>query len=461
MNFVSLFAQNFSFSRKRTTPNPPASFSEQPPKPFWREIFTARWVRILIAFLAFLVFLLLWNQINYQFTVVIFTILPLFVGYGLSYLLEPISRFFQQFFSKRTSQFLVFIFFLIFALALVLGLFFLFFIQLNGLYKKFFYQTGNLETFLRDLDKYEIKELTLNRISDPDFDFKLTYQTLEGSGWTGKEITFAKKSVAGVFILLLQISTSFQFLQGICFSLISWLNKNVTNYGYLQILWGNWQGIVLILYLLFFTIVIGAFSLGKGRTFFGKLWHFFAKDYEPDVAQKLKVDLKKNLSAWARGLLIVELYIMVGTGISVFTAGIIFSSWSSYVEASIVLTLFMTLCNLIPYIGPVIGFSPIVTIGLIDVVSEGADVFLSWVPLIIAFGGCFLVQIGESTVVSPLVYSHQVKLSPITIIMGLAVAGVIFGIFWMPLAIPVILITKIFYQTLYQQKDEKLKSPPT
>lgn len=462
MTLPWLFAKTPSLSPKRNNQDFTVTpTGQQPSSSFWREVFSARWVRILIAFVAFLVFLLLWNQINYQFTVVIFTVLPVFVGYGLSYLLDPVSRFFQQFFSRKTSQIFVFIFFLIFTLGLVLGLFFLFFVQLNGLYKKFFYQTGNLDPFLQHLkDDLEIKSLKLTRLDNGTFDFNLTYDYLKSNQTITNTISFDKDNVAGAFILLLQISTSFQFLQGICLSLISWLNENITNYGYLQILWNNWQGIVLIIYLLFFTVVIGAFSLGKGATFFEKLWGFFAKDYEPEVADKLRFDLKKNLSAWARGLLIVELYIMVGTGISLFTAGIIFSDWSSYVQASIVLTLFMTLCNLIPYIGPVIGFGPIITIGLIDVVSHGVNDFVSWAPFMIAVGGCFLVQLGESALVSPIVYSHQVKLTPISVIVTLAMTGVIFGIFWMPLAIPAVLIAKIFYRTLYKDKNKNEKLNP-
>lgn len=459
MNLLSFFANNspplsrgFSDSPQGLTPNKPDSF--------WQKVFAPRWVRILIVFLAFLIFLLLWSQVSYQFTAVVFTILPLFIGYGLSYLLQPVNNFFQQFVSKRTSQILVFIFFLIVALGLIFGLFFLFFVQLDGLYRRFFYQTGNLKTFLQDLKQSQgVDNLQLSRFGSDKF--KLKYSLLINNALKTEETIFNKKTVAGVFVLLLQISTSFPLLQGICLSLVGWLNENITDYAYLRILWNNWQGIVLILYLLFFTIIIGAFSLGKGEGFFDKLWKFFVSDYEPAVAQQLKVDLKRNLSAWARGLLIVELYIMVGTGISLFTAGIIFSSWSSYLEAGIVLTLFMTLCNLIPYIGPTIGFIPIITIGLIDVVNHGADLFVSWLPFIIAFLACWLVQIGESAVVSPLVYSYQVKLSPILIIVALALTGVIFGFFWMPLAIPAMLVGRIFYQTLYQKKDDKLNPSKT
>lgn len=138
MTLPWLFAKTPSLSPKRNNQDFTVTpTGQQPSSSFWREVFSARWVRILIAFVAFLVFLLLWNQINYQFTVVIFTVLPVFVGYGLSYLLDPVSRFFQQFFSRKTSQIFVFIFFLIFTLGLVLGLFFLSLFSLTDCTKSF------------------------------------------------------------------------------------------------------------------------------------------------------------------------------------------------------------------------------------------------------------------------------------------------------------------------------------
>ncbi len=420
--------------------------------PFWKQVLLVRWLRVLIAFLIFMVFLLLWSYVNYQFTILILTVLPLFIGYAFSYFLQPVNVFFQRFFSERTSRILVFILFLIFTLALVSGLFFVFFIQLDSLYKKFLYQTQGLDEFLRFLDTTEVKNLQFVRTGNETFE--ISYDVLTGNEFLPKSETINTEDVAGIFVLLLHIAVNFQFLQGICFSFMVWLDQNVTNYGYLQTLWNNWQGIALILYLLFFTIIIAAFSLGKGSSFFDKVWFFFTKDYEPTVAEKLKLELKKNLSSWGRGLLIVELYIMVGTGFFLFTAGIIFSDWSSYVESSIVLTLFMTLCNLVPYIGPTIGFIPIVSIGLIDVVNHGVDSFVSWIPFIIAVVGCFSVQIGESAFVSPLVYSYKVNLSPTTIIVGLAVTGVVLGVFWMPLTIPAILVFKIFYQ-VFQKGSEK------
>ncbi|WHP39200.1 MAG: hypothetical protein QJQ54_01010 [Mollicutes bacterium] len=59
---------------------------------------------------------------------------------------------------------------------------------------------------------------------------------------------------------------------------------------------------------------------------------------------------------------------------------------------------------------------------------------------------------GQSLIVAPMVYSYHVKLSPITIIMGLAIIGVVFGFFAMPFAIPLILIVKIILRVVYKKE---------
>ncbi len=464
--FISFFSKDnfFLSSNNINRSGKENNFNRKNDKnPFFQNLFNVRWFRIAICFVLFLLFLLLWQQVGQKFTLLMFTVLPLFVGYGLSHLLEPINQFFRRFFSKRVSQIIVFCFFLFFTLSLVLGLFFILFIQLDDLYRKFLFKTGNVEfeTFLKDIVKKregnEIKDF--NFVKSSSDSFELSYSTSTDSIISGtgsiKKITVMKNEVAGIFILLLSIASSLPFLKGICFTGIDWIYSNLTNYGYLRSLFANLETIVLFLYLFFFTIVIAAFSLGKTKGFFNKIWYFLTKDHDKNKMEQLKVELRQNLSAWGKGLLIVQLYIFIGSGLFLFVAGIIFSSWSSYDEAAIVLTLFMTFCNLVPYIGPAIGFIPIVSVGLIDVVNEGVNNFGSWAPFIVAFGGCFLVQIGELSLVSPLVYSRQVKLNPIAIIVGLSIFGVLFGVFWMPIAIPTILIIKIIYQTVYEKEDKK------
>lgn len=424
-----------------------------------KGLFTVRWLRVAFCFLLFLFFLFLWKQVGQKFTLLIFTILPLFIGYAFSYLLEPVNNFFCRFFSERMSKIIVFICFLVFTLSIVFGLLFIFVIQLNDLYQKFLYRTGSdqfrdfLEKYVKKDDGRQIQNLQFVKDSAAN-QFKLSY-SISSKGAETITMKFAQNEVAGVFILLLKIATSIPILKGVCFSLINWVYTNLANYSYLHSVFNNLGFILLFLYVFFFTIIIAAFSLGKGSHFYHKIWYFLTKDYDAKIGNRLKVDLKKNLSAWGKGLLIVQLYIFIGTFLFLFTAGMIFSSWSSYDDVAIVLTLFMTLCNLVPYVGPTIGFVPIICIGLIDVVNYGVDSFTAWVPLIIAFFGCFLIQLGESAFISPTVYSYKVNLNPIWIIVGLAVFGVMFGVLWMPIAIPIMLIFKIIYQVINDKEYEK------
>lgn len=72
--------------------------------------------------------------------------------------------------------------------------------------------------------------------------------------------------------------------------------------------------------------------------------------------------------------------------------------------------------------------------------------------MIIAAGGCLLVQLGESALVSPLVYSYKMKLRPITIIFAIALFGVVFGVLSMPFAIPILIFSKIIAKVVYKKE---------
>ena len=418
----------------------------------FRNLWINNWFKVLIIIFALLIFFFIWEQINQKILLLFFTILPLFLGYGFSFLLEPIIHFFSKFFSLKLSRIIVFIFFVLFILALVLGLFFLFFVQINDLYRIFFYKKGGDE-FQKFL--IQIKETEGDKITDLKFykqgqNFILKYKNLDES--PEKIITISKDEVAGIFVLLLKIAVSLSFLKTLCFAIISWIYSNLADYAYLTLLFNNIEIIFLFLFLFFFTVIIAGFSIGKGTIFFNKFWNFLTHNYDQEISNKLKIRLRKNLGAWAKGLLIVQLYILIFSGLFIFVGGIIFASTSSYDDSAIVLTLFMSLCNLVPYIGPTVGFLPIITVGLIDIVNNGISLFSSWVPFIIAVGGCLLVQAGESALVSPFVYSRQAKVEPVTVIIGLAITGVLFGVWAMPLAIPIILIFKVIYKTIYQEK---------
>ena len=111
------------------------------------------------------------------------------------------------------------------------------------------------------------------------------------------------------------------------------------------------------------------------------------------------------------------------------------------VPAAIVLALFCAVTNVIPYLGPYIGAVPAIIIGF--TVSPLTGILV--IAVITA------VQTIEGNILSPIIMGKSVKLSPVTILIGLLVFGYFFGMIGMIIATPIIAVIKEIL-TYYNEK---------
>lgn len=98
--------------------------------------------------------------------------------------------------------------------------------------------------------------------------------------------------------------------------------------------------------------------------------------------------------------------------------------------------------NLIPYLGPIIGFVPAF---LIVAMSPEGITFWSLASVVIVFS---LVQFIEGTFVYPIAVGQSVDLHPLIVIIGVTVGGQLGGILGMLVAIPIISIVKVSFEVL-------------
>lgn len=113
------------------------------------------------------------------------------------------------------------------------------------------------------------------------------------------------------------------------------------------------------------------------------------------------------------------------------------------VPVAIILALFCAVTNVIPYLGPYIGAVPAIVIGF--TVSP-----LTGILVIIVIS---VVQTIEGNVLSPIIMGKSVKLSPVTILVGLLVFSYFFGMVGMIIATPIIAVIKeiiIYYNEKYK-----------
>ncbi|WP_342224525.1 AI-2E family transporter [Spiroplasma endosymbiont of Asaphidion curtum] len=208
-----------------------------------------------------------------------------------------------------------------------------------------------------------------------------------------------------------------------------------------------------IFYGLFITIMITMFLLGGDKSF----TNFLKTQLIPGKNIKRKEiianALQKSLFGYGRGILIDMSYMFTFTTIMMAIAGYV-GGGSTYKSSFAVLGLFMTFANIVPYVGPFIGMVPIALAGVLDalVAPSGTNELVSWVPMIVAVVGAFIVQLIENAFVYPKIFGRVTKLHPVTILMGISIFGAIIGIWGMIIVVPTIATIKAVANDIYDKK---------
>lgn len=115
------------------------------------------------------------------------------------------------------------------------------------------------------------------------------------------------------------------------------------------------------------------------------------------------------------------------------------------------ISLIIAVTNLIPYFGPYIGAIPSILITLLfDPIKA------LWV-LLYAIG----IQVLDNIIIGPKIMSDQVGISPLLVIAGVTIGGVVGGLFGMFLGVPILAVIKLvfydeFIKKRLQEKDIKL-----
>ena len=146
--------------------------------------------------------------------------------------------------------------------------------------------------------------------------------------------------------------------------------------------------------------------------------------------------------------IVVRLITSLGIGIVSYVGFLILK-----IPYSLLLALIIALTNLIPYIGPFIGGAPVVVVAL---ATGGWDMAL-WALIFM-----LIIQQIEGNVLTPLLTSDALDISPISVLLGIAVFGAMMGIPGMLLGAPIVaIISGVVNRTITiaeQQAEEGEKS---
>jgi predicted PurR-regulated permease PerM len=112
------------------------------------------------------------------------------------------------------------------------------------------------------------------------------------------------------------------------------------------------------------------------------------------------------------------------------------------VKNALVIAFLCALLNIIPYLGPLIGM--VVAAVLTMISNLGLDFQTEMLPTTLyVIIGFFAVQLIDNYVNQPLIFSNSVKSHPLEIFFVILIAGFLFGIIGMIIAVPVYTILKV------------------
>lgn len=160
-----------------------------------------------------------------------------------------------------------------------------------------------------------------------------------------------------------------------------------------------------------------------------------------DSVQHIFASINKFLRRYFIGIIVEVLLVMILNTIGLTIIGLKFSN-------ALVIALFTGVMNVIPYLGPVIGATVGIFLGMATHLNY--NFYTELLPLIGLMALVFaIVQIIDNMVFQPLIYSSSVKAHPLEIFLVILIAGNTVGILGMVLAIPVYTILRVIAKEFF------------
>ncbi|TXG39463.1 AI-2E family transporter [Seonamhaeicola maritimus] len=191
---------------------------------------------------------------------------------------------------------------------------------------------------------------------------------------------------------------------------------------------------------LFSVLFISFFSLKDSKLFENSLLTLIPDNKETrwkDSSEKIK-DL---LSRYFVGLIFQILILFIIYMIGLLIIG---------VENAVVIAFLCALLNLIPYVGPLIGAFLMITLTMTSNLGQSfSDVIMPktfWVLLVFAIG-----QLVDNFGSQPIIFSKSVKSHPLEIFLVILIAGILFGVLGLIIAVPAYTAIKVILKAFLSE----------
>jgi len=190
----------------------------------------------------------------------------------------------------------------------------------------------------------------------------------------------------------------------------------------------------------FFALIFSVYFLldmPKLKDYWGKVFGIILPNKVKSTLDTLIKDADKVFSGYIRGQAIDAF--MIGVVVS-----IVFSIIG--IQYAIVIGLLIGLGNLIPYMGPIVGYSSIVIVGIAT--SDYKSMVIAAIALLI-------IQAIDGNLIYPKLLSTSVNIHPMIVIISLTVGASIGGLAGMIVAVPTGALVKVWFERLINIAEKK------
>ncbi|MBG0858061.1 MAG: AI-2E family transporter [Bacteroidales bacterium] len=178
------------------------------------------------------------------------------------------------------------------------------------------------------------------------------------------------------------------------------------------------------------------FFLKDQRLFFETILIWVPDKYTENFARALN-SVKNLLTRYFIGILIQSTCVMILIDIGMAITGIEF-------QQALVMGLIVGILNVIPYVGPWLGFFVVVIMGIASHINSGFVPLIYFMTIVIS-----VTQLIDNLVFQPVIFSNSVRAHPLEIFIVILAAGFAAGIPGMIFGIPAYTVLRVFAREFF------------
>lgn len=198
------------------------------------------------------------------------------------------------------------------------------------------------------------------------------------------------------------------------------------------------QNFISVLVMIMLVLIIAFYFMLDKDSYKSKIVNLVPDDIKPDMAD-LAGRLNEVLSEFIRGRIILAIFVGVATMILLLILR---------VDFAVVIGLITTIADIIPYIGPLLGFVPAFLLALMDAPIKALVVAIFYV----------VIQWVENNILAPKIIGSSMGLNPLFIFLSIIIGGGMFGVWGMIVSVPLFSMILVLIQFFKEKYDEKHKT---